>query len=261
MNTDQLAFSGVVVTYNEAELLPQCLDSIDFCKDLVVVDLGSVDESVEIARRYGARIFQHELVPYPNLPRQLGFSQARYPWIVTIDPDEVFPKADLHVIESVLRRDPSIAGIRIPWQFYFRNKELRSSVWGRPDATWCAIVNRDRISTTPYVHKEFTYENNVVKLGRSEIAPLRHYWMQSYSQLVGKMRRYARTEGQSLYEAQGRRFTWVGAARTTLVAFRESFIKYHGWRGGLTGWSLTAIHTWYVFRSWLALRAYERGVS
>lgn len=259
---NKIEFSAVIVCYNEAHLLRRCLQSLDFCRELILVDLGSTDDSIAIARELGATIYQHELVPYPNLPRQYGFKQAHYEWIISIDPDEVFPKDEIAKIEAVVHtQGATLAGIRIPWQFYFRGKELRYSVWGRPEATWCAVVHRDRIATTPYVHKEFIDEQNIYVFAKTEIKPLQHYWMSSYRQLFQKMWRYIKTEGKSKYEAQGQRFSWLTAFKYTVAALKVSLIDYRGLFGGFTGLFLSFFHAWYVFMSWLSLRQYERRLQ
>lgn len=258
----QIKFSAVVVCYNEAHLLRRCLANLDFCQELIIVDLGSTDHSLMIAREFGAKIFHHDLVPYPNLPRQYGFEQAQNEWIVSIDPDEVFPKDEITKIEAIiLKQETDLAGIRIPWQFYFRGKELHYSVWGRPEATWCAVVHRDRIKTTQYVHKEFIDEQNIYRFKRGEIKPLQHYWMDSYRQLFKKMWRYIKTEGKSKYEAQGQRFSWLSTLKYSLVALKVSLIDYRGLFGGFTGLFLSFFHAWYVFMSWLSLRKYERSLQ
>jgi glycosyltransferase involved in cell wall biosynthesis len=252
-------FSGIVVCYNEAHLLRQCLESIDFCQEIIIVDLGSTDNSLTIANEFGAKILYHDLVPYPNLPRQYGFKHARHEWIITIDPDEVFPKGEIEKIKAIiLEQGHNLAGIRIPWQFYFRGKELKYSVWGRPEATWCVVVHRERIQTTPYVHKEFTSEQNIHYFSRSEIKPLQHYWMSSYRQLFRKMWRYSKTEGKSKYESEGKRFSWFMTLKYTAAALKVSLIDYRGLFGGFTGIFLSFFHAWYVLMSWLSLRQYER---
>jgi hypothetical protein len=194
--------------------------------------------------------------------RQYGFKYAAHPWIVSIDPDEVFPKAEIETIEEAIRAEGAdLAGIRIPWQFYFRGKPLHYSVWGRPEATWCAIVHRDRIETTPYVHKEFTAEQNIRHLSRSEISPLKHYWMSSYRQLFEKMWRYVQTEGRSKYEAEGKRFSWFQMYKYTAASLKTNLIDYRGLFGGFTGLFLSFFHAWYVLMSWLSLRQYERNLN
>ena len=147
--TPTIDFSAVVVCYNEADRLGRALDTIAFCKELIIVDLDSTDRTLDIARRYGAIILRQDRPAYPNLPRQFGISHAHCPWIVTIDPDEEFPTDELAKIEAKIRENPGSAGVRMPWQFYFGCKPLRCTAWGNPNNKKAAIVHRNRIETTP----------------------------------------------------------------------------------------------------------------
>ena len=63
ITNSEIQFTGIVVTYNEDKYLNECLKYLSFCEQLIVMDLGSTDHSVEIAKTYGAIIVQHERVP------------------------------------------------------------------------------------------------------------------------------------------------------------------------------------------------------
>src|SRR5450756_2326711 len=84
--------SGVVVTYNEAHFLPETLRRLSFCDELIVVDLGSQDNCVEIAQQAGAIVLHHEKVTIGELVRQYAVEHARYDWVLFADPDLFFPE-------------------------------------------------------------------------------------------------------------------------------------------------------------------------
>jgi len=255
-HTLSIDFTAVVPSYNEADILPRCLESLDFCRELIVVDQGSTDGSVEVARKYGARILSHELHDYPNLARQYGIKQAGNEWVVSIDPDEVFPKEDINKIEQIILTRPDLAAVRIPWQFYFRGEPLNCTVWGAPNRTKSAVVHRDRVKGTPHVHKEFSFDQNIYYFSRSEIAPIQHFWINSYQELSVRLRRYAIHEGESKYQT-GQRFSWFYLFKFTTASLYNNLVKYKGFIGGLTGIFLSCYHAWYVLISWLSLRQYE----
>lgn len=225
-----------------------------------MVDMGSTDGSVALAKELGAKVLTHELVPYPNLARQHGIAHAQHEWVVTIDLDEVFPKHELDKITAVIESRSDLAGIRIPWQFYFRDKVLTCTSFGQPK-TKCIIVHRDRIQATPYVHKEFLSDGPTIHIFRhGEIAPLQHYWITSYAEFFDKMGRYLKDEGATKYNVKGQRFSWLRTLKYTAVAIKENFINYRGLWGGIHGIFLSTYLSWYVFISWLSLRRYERNL-
>ena len=88
---DPIKFTGIVVTYNEENHLKECLTSLMFCDQLIVVDLGSTDRSIEISKQCGAEIKHEKLVPIVEQIKERVVGFSRNDWIIFIDPDEVFP--------------------------------------------------------------------------------------------------------------------------------------------------------------------------
>jgi glycosyltransferase involved in cell wall biosynthesis len=250
-------FTAVVVVFNEADRLGQALESIRFVRELIVVDLGSTDGSLDIARRYNARILTHERPLYPNLPRQYGIRHATHEWIVTIDPDEDFPAHELPKIEAVIRDKPEVSGMRLPWQFYFAGRPLTTTVWGNPNNRKVAVVHRDRIRTTPYVHTEYVVDEHVHTFRRGEIDPVKHYWMRGWRDFLDKHRRYLQAEGERRYAA-GDRFSCRFFIAETWRTIQRDLFKFRAITSP-RGLMLTGFHAWYVVRSLLDLRRYERG--
>jgi glycosyltransferase involved in cell wall biosynthesis len=250
-------FSGVVVCYNEAHLLRRCLASLDFCRELIVVDLGSTDDSVRVAKEMGATVLFHQRLPNPNVPRQYGISHAKNEWVFTIDADEVFPKDEVHKLEAVILEQPDLAAIRVPIQYYFKGKKLNCTVWGRPDITRWTVIHRDCVMGTPYAHQEFKLDQNIYYFSWSDIEPIEHYWRNSYLELYQKMWPYIKIEGEGKYAA-GERFSWRTMFRQTLITLKANLINFRGLYGGFTGIALSLSHTWYVLMSWLSLRQYEQ---
>ncbi len=250
-------FTAVVVVYNEADRLRQALQSIHFVKELIVVDLGSTDGSLDIARQFNARILTHERPLYPNLPRQHGIRHASHEWIVTIDPDEDFPTHELAKIEHVLQTVPNVSGVRLPWQFYFAGRPLTTTAWGNPNNRKITIVHRDRMGTTPYVHTEYVVDDNLYTFRRGEIDPVKHYWMRGWRDFIDKHRRYLQAEGERRHAA-GERFSWGFFVAETWRTVHRDLFKFRAITSP-RGLLLTAFHGWYVVRSLLNLRRFEQS--
>ncbi|MDP1611571.1 MAG: glycosyltransferase family 2 protein [Sulfuritalea sp.] len=88
MTTDhRLPLSAVLITRNAAAQLDECLASVAFCDDIVVVDSGSEDATREIAERHGARVIQSEWRGF-GPQKQFAVEQARHDWVLCIDADE-----------------------------------------------------------------------------------------------------------------------------------------------------------------------------
>jgi glycosyltransferase involved in cell wall biosynthesis len=126
-----LPISAVVVARNEGHLLSRCLESIRFCEELIVVDLESEDDTAEVAEQCGARVIRHPVVTAVEPVRRDSVGEAKRPWVLAIDPDEVVDPALAADLAALLDTLPStVAIVSVPWQFYFRDAPLRGTVWG-----------------------------------------------------------------------------------------------------------------------------------
>ncbi|GAB3023808.1 MULTISPECIES: glycosyltransferase family 2 protein [Oleiagrimonas] len=104
--------SVVVITYNNADTLDRCLREVDWVEDLVVLDSGSDDDTVAIARQHGARVETHPFDDY-GPQKQRAIDMARHDWVLNLDADEILSPGTREVIERALVA-PDVAGYRLP---------------------------------------------------------------------------------------------------------------------------------------------------
>ncbi len=260
MKKDGIKFTAIVVTYNEQKYLKSCLESLSFCDQIIVVDLGSTDSCVAIAKEAGAEVLRHERVPVVEKVRGYALEYARNGWVIFQDPDEVLPASLAAELPGFIEKHPEAAFIRAPIQFYFKGKPLTCCIWGAPGQSKILLVHKERVRFRPLVHRFFDpvegYET--VSIKREGDNFIRHYWIDSYNQLFEKHLRYIKQEGESRYNS-GERFSWRGTFYMTLCALKNNLIDCRGLRGGLRGVFLSLFYGWYIFMSHLSLRKYERG--
>ncbi|WP_049623091.1 glycosyltransferase family 2 protein [Frateuria defendens] len=104
--------SVVVITYNNADTLDACLAEVDWADEIVVLDSGSTDDTVAIARRHGARVDVHPFDDY-GPQKQRAIDLARHDWVLNLDADEILSPGTREVIERALVA-PRHAGFRLP---------------------------------------------------------------------------------------------------------------------------------------------------
>ncbi len=102
----------VVITWNNADSLDRCLAEVDWAEEIVVLDSGSTDATVAIARRHGARVAEHPFDDY-GPQKQRAIDMASHDWILNLDADEILSPGTREVIEEALR-SPDAAGYRLP---------------------------------------------------------------------------------------------------------------------------------------------------
>ena len=217
--------SGVVTTLNNAATLDDCLASLSFCDELVVLDSGSHDATVQIAGRHGARIAAQPFAGY-GPQKQAAIDLASGEWILLLDADEHLADAGRAAIERELAA-PRADGYRLPrqeWLFWR---------WQHPGtrANWQLRLfrkDRGRMNMVP-VHAAPEVDGRVLDLA----APFRHYGEPRLADRVDKINRYS----SGLVEHKR-------GKRTRLIALRllfypgVAFLKlYLGKRYFLNGWA------------------------
>lgn len=107
--------SACMIVKNEEELLPECLESIrDWVDEIVIVDTGSTDKTIEIAKSYGAKIYHQKWESNFSKHRNYSIDEATSDWIFIIDADERFYNEDVEIIKKQINKsDYSIIAINV----------------------------------------------------------------------------------------------------------------------------------------------------
>jgi glycosyltransferase involved in cell wall biosynthesis len=176
--------SVVIITLNEAHSIEDCLRSVDFADEIIVLDSGSSDGTPEICRRYTPHVFETD---WPGFGRQKNraIDKTTGDWILNLDADErVSPELAAEVKRAI--ESDKYHGYRIKFLSSFLGKVLNYGDWSR---TWnVRLVRRGcgRFSETA-VHERLLVEGSVGDL-RSVVV---HYSMDSLEELLEKINRYS----------------------------------------------------------------------
>jgi glycosyltransferase involved in cell wall biosynthesis len=265
--------SVLVPVKNEAANLRDCLASVSFADEIVVVDSTSTDDTQAIANAAGARIVQFAW--NGNFPRKknwaLGNIPWRHDWVLIIDADERITPALEKQIRAAIKRD-DVDGFYLNRRFWFLggwinhcgyfpswNLRLFRHRLGRYEQI---EINENLLSGDNEVHE------HVLLTGRAEYlsAPIEHYAFPDIATFIEKHNRYSTWEAavrEQLYQAAGEktlRATPIGTAlerkrllkklsmwvpcRPTL-RFLYHYIWTQGFRDGYRGWVLCRLLAWY----------------
>ncbi|MEW6618454.1 MAG: glycosyltransferase family 2 protein [bacterium] len=116
-----MGISVIIITYNEEENIKDCLESVKWADEIVVVDSKSSDKTVEICKEYTDKIIQRKWEGY-GLQKQFALEKATSEWVLSIDADErVTAQLKDEILQSQLNKD----GYYIPFKFYWLGRELR----------------------------------------------------------------------------------------------------------------------------------------
>jgi len=124
--------SIIILTYNEEVNLTKCLESIlNLSNDVIVVDSYSTDKTLDIAKKYGARVVQHE---FKNQATQFNWAldniEIKHEWILRLDADEVITKElEKEIIETLPRVADDVSGFYIKRKVYFMGRWIKHGAY------------------------------------------------------------------------------------------------------------------------------------
>lgn len=242
--------SAMVVGFNEESLLPACLQSISFCDDIHYTDLGSTDESINIAGQFAQHIYHRKPVPSCEMIQTEVVHYTKNDWVIFIDPDEVVDESlSKEILEHFdeLTANDQVGAIKVPWQFYFKNHRLKGTVWGGRNQKFF-LVNKHRFAFDPVVHYgrklKSGFSSTDVALNKTETNVLHHYWMNSWKVFIRKHKRYLINEGIDRYNL-GVRTCFKSLLLTPYCEFKKSFWTLKGYKDGVIGFFLSLFWAWY----------------
>ncbi len=244
------AITACVVTSNEADRLEPCLASLAWTAEIVVLDLGSGDESVDIARRAGARVLHHEPVPIVERVRNEVASAASTDWILVVDPDERVTPGLAAALQQAATRDDIDAVVmpRMNCDFGFepshwtQRYEPQLRMYRRSAVTWPTRPNK-----LPKVPSERTLHLP----GRDDLV-LRHERSSTIAEVLERSVRYAPTQAQAML-AEGQAFSAGAMCAALGHEVRTKLIDGQAWRDGVPGLMRAGLLIGFKFYVWAEL--------
>ncbi len=193
--------SAIVITKNEAANIGACLDTLAFCDEVIVVDCGSSDSTVDIARQKGARVELHEWRGY-GPQKNYALSLAAGTWVLTVDADERVNGELAAAIKNAVAED-SADGFEFPRLSSFCGRPMRHSGW-YPDYV-LRLFRRGKASFDDVIVHERVICSGKVKRLRP---PLIHHPVQRLEDALSRMDRYSTASAVAIV-ASGRRVSFL----------------------------------------------------
>jgi glycosyltransferase involved in cell wall biosynthesis len=250
-NLEGLAkISLVVITYNEEDNIGRCLESASGVGEIIVVDSFSGDDTVRIAERYGASVFQREFMSNAD-QKNWAISKAVHDWILILDADESLT-AGLREEIAAKVMDDDHDGYWLYRSSEFLGHRIRFCGWRRDK-----VLRLFRRGTGRYrertVHEKLKLEGRAGRL----MEKLRHRPYRDLDDYLDRMRRYSRRGAEELHR-KGRR--WMpGLLLRPPARFLRMYLLQLGFLDGLHGFMLCVLASVGVFVKYAWLRELRRG--
>ena len=224
--------SAVLITLNAASQLDACLASLAFADEILVVDSGSTDATVEIAQRHGARVLQQAWLGF-GPQKQFAVKSASHDWVLCLDADErVSPVLHDSIAKTLVRQHSSgHTAWRMARANVFMGRVLRHGE-GYPD--WSLrLFHREHARWSD----DMVHENIVVPADTAVgtlAGDLMHESSETLSIYLAKQNRYTDLQAQRLFEA-GKRAGALRIALAPLVRFFKFYVFRLGFLDGVPG--------------------------
>lgn len=242
-----LTLSAIVIAKNEARNIADCLKSLAFCDERIVVDSGSSDGTVSIAQDNGAKVVSH---PFEGFGAQKNFalSLAQGEWVISLDADErVSENLSKEIMQAIGRA--GVDGYEMPRLSTFCGRPMRHSGW-YPDYVLRVFRRGKARFSDDLVHERVVCEGRVARLK----LPLIHHPVLRLEDALSRMDRYS-TAGADMLEASGRRVSFSTGIVRGLWSFVRTYILRAGFLDGREGFLLAVANaegTYYRYmKAWL----------
>lgn len=230
-----MKISVVINTYNEESNIERCLESVkDFGDEIIVVDMHSSDKTVDIAKRFKAKIFEFDYTRYVEPARNFALAKATGDWLLLIDADEELPKPLLEDLKSISEEN-KVDYVEIPRKNIIFNKWIKHSRWW-PDYL-VRFFKKGQVSFSEKIHEPPKSEGRSLRLEAREENALVHYNIQSVSQYIERIDRYSDIQSEELHKT-GYKFTWPDLILKPGNEFFSRYFAGEGYRDGLHGVAL-----------------------
>lgn len=244
--------SVTIITLNEAEHIAAAIDSARWADEIVVVDSGSRDQTVEIARARGALVLCREWSGYVD-QKNYAAERASNDWIFSLDADERIPPALAAEVRALLASEPPLRAYRLPRVAYHLGRWVRTTDF-YPDYQTRLYDRRAARWRGKHVHESVAVDGPVGQL-HSE---LEHYSFRNLRDQLERINHYTTLAARQMHES-GRRSGPIHLLVHPPAAFLRNYLLRRGILDGTAGLTISLMNAYSVFLKFAKLWEMQRS--
>lgn len=239
------SISVTIITKNEAANIRACIESVAWADEIIVVDSGSADGTVEICRELGAQVFVHDW-PGFGAQKNRALDYASMDWVLSLDADErVTPelRAEIETAINSGRAD----GYKLPRLSSFCGRFMRHSGW-YPDYVLRLFRRGQGRFSDVLVHESVQLQGRAENLQQ----PLLHYSYRDFNDALSKLNSYS-SAAATMLQRRGKQGGLLQAILHGLWAFIRTYILRAGFLDGREGFMLAVLNAEHSYYRYLKL--------
>jgi histidinol-phosphate phosphatase family protein len=237
----KLPVSVVVIAKNEEKRLADCLRSVSWASELVVIDDESSDRTAELAQSFGAKVYRRKM-DIEGRQRNFGYDQASGPWVLSLDADErVTPELAEAIGQAISRyeSDAEVVAFSLPIRTYIGSRWIKGAGYYPAPKTRLFRKGKFRYEEAG-VHPRAIYHGRAVILKGDVL----HYSCANLGEFMTKFNRETTLEAEKWVQ-DGRKISLPKALRKTADRFLKNYFLKKGWQDGLMGFVMSLFHGLY----------------
>lgn len=229
--------SVIINTFNEEKNIETALKSVSFADEVIVCDMNSQDNTVEIAKKSGAQVIFYKYTGFVEPARNFAISKVSNPWILILDADERIENELRVRIKEIVAKTKNYDFVKIPRKNIIFGKWVKSGWW--PDYQ-IRLFKKGKVTWGDKIHSQPKTLGKGLSLPTEEKYALIHNNYQSIGQFIERMNRYTTIEADEL-EKQKVKFEWKYLIEKPLSEFLSRFFANKGYQDGLHGLVLSIL--------------------
>ena len=252
--------TGIVHTKNESEYIAQAVRSLlRFADEVLVADMESTDDTVEIALSLGARVIRVPDFGFVEPARARAVQAASFDWIFILDADEVVPPTLGRKIVEIAAED-AVDVVLIPRVNYMFGRAIRHTGWGPGSDQHAQFFRRGSVQFSELIHASVGVSDTavVLTLPIMDEFSIYHFNYSDWSDFVARMNRYTSVEADQ--RSNGSRPSFVRTGLVCVLEFVRRYFLKSGYRDGYEGLVLSSLMVTYRLLTYAKSRQLaERG--
>lgn len=224
--------SAVVLAKNEEPNIRKCLESVNWCDEIIIIDDYSSDKTVEIAQKYKARVYLRSLDHDFSAQRNFGLSKAKNEWVLSLDADEIVSDALAYEIMNAIRLKgqnlEEFKGFYIKRMYFMWGKKLRFGETGCEQRL--RLARKTAGQWEGKVHERWKIKGLVGELAN----PILHFPHQTMEEFIRKINFYTDLRSQELKFKKKKVYFWF-IFLYPAGKFAVNYILRKGFMDGIPG--------------------------
>ncbi len=242
-----MKISATIITFNEERNVARVIESLRCCDEVVVVDSGSNDRTVEIASKLGARVIETNWRGYAG-QKNFAAEQAENDWILSLDADESLSEALEADIWQLKKNGPRFEAYSMPRLAQYLGRWILHSGW-YPDRKVRLYDRRRARWAGDFVHESVQVDGSIGHLNSNVL----HFTCDSLSEHLRTMDRYTTLAAEEIV-ARGRQVGWSDLLLDPAWTFTRSYILKRGFLDGAEGLAIAWMAALYSFLKYAKAR-------